>query len=160
MAANQKTIEKMSGLVYTLRQKCALKDSCFIQTLNISLAEYNCLIQYFNVDSLAVKVLADRLDITPGGVTRIITSLEEKGLVDRLMSKQDRRGIDVVLTQSGKAMVDKIRSASYAMHEEILQHIEPEHHESVIKAIESLINALNLWIDDHQVGLSMVSDKQ
>ena len=150
----------MAGLVYTLRQKCALKDNYFVQTLNISFAEYNCLTQYFDVDSLAVKDIADRLDITPGGVTRIVTSLEEKGIVERHISKQDRRGIDVILTETGKIMVNKIRSASHTMHAEILKHIDPEHQEFVIKAIEDLIQALDLWIDEHNAGRQMILEKR
>lgn len=150
MNAELNTIEKMASLVYTLRHKCALKDNYFVQTLNISFAEYNCLTQYFEKDRLTVKEISERLDITPGGVTRIITSLEEKGLVERHISKEDRRGIDVILTESGSTMVNQIRDASHEMHAEILKHIDVEHHESVLKAVEHLIKALDHWIGEHQ----------
>ncbi len=150
MNREKNLVDRMAELVFTLRQKCALKDLYFVKMLGITAAEYNCLVQFFNTDSFGVKELAERLDITPGGVTRIVTSLEEKGIVERKISPEDRRGINVMLTPKGKKIVQEIRQASLDLHAEILQQIEPQYRQPVVEAIGKLIQAIDTWLLTHE----------
>ncbi len=150
MSTEKNLVNQMAELVFTLRQKCALKDLHFVKMLGITAAEYNCLVQFFNTDSFGVKELAERLEITPGGVTRIVTSLEEKGIVERKISPEDRRGINVTLTPRGKKIVEEIRRASLDLHQEILQQIEPQYRKPVVEAIEKLVQAIDTWLLTHE----------
>ncbi len=142
--------QRMSELIFTLRQKCAIKDLFLVKSLGISIAEFNALLQFFNSQSLGVKELAERLDITPGGVTRIVTSLEDKGLVVRKISPEDRRSVDVFLTDKGKEMVKQIWQTSLELHRRILEQIEPTFREPVVEAISKLIDAIDKWIEVHE----------
>ncbi len=146
----------MAKLVFDLRQKCARKDNYFVHTLDVSLAEYNCLVQFFDATTLGVKELSARLDISPGGVTRIISSLEEKGIIKRRISSEDRRNIDVILTKKGIRIVDKIRQASFELHAEIISHIEPEHRKAVLDALEQLTFAIDSWVEAHEVKAGVI----
>jgi len=150
MKKNSEQISKMAELIFTLRQKCALKDLYFVKRTGITSAEYNCLIQFYNADYLSMKELSERLDITPGGVTRIVTSLEDKGIVKRSISPEDRRGIQVSLTKKGARIVQEMKQASIELHRDIMSHIEPKYREPVINAIELLINAINNWLETHR----------
>lgn len=147
---DQEYVTKMAKLVFTLRQKCAHKDNYFVQSLDITASEYTCLVQFFDSNVMGVKELSSRLDITSGGVTRILTSLEDKGIIRRRISTEDRRSIDVHLTKKGIEMVNHIRQASYDLHAEILSHIAPDHRQSVLDAIEQLIKAIDNWIIAHE----------
>lgn len=147
---NQEYVTRMAKLVFTLRQKCALKDNYFVRSLDITTSEYICLVQFFDSNVMGVKELASRLEITSGGVTRILTSLEDKGIIKRRISPEDRRNIDVHLTKKGSEMVDHIRQASYDLHADILSHIEPEHRPPVLNAIEQLIMAIDNWVLTHE----------
>lgn len=150
MSYNQAYATRMTKLVFTLRQKCALKDSYFVHSFDITTSEFTCLIQFFESDVMGVKELAKRLGITSGGVTRILTSLERKKIIDRRISPEDRRSIDVYLTDKGVEMVDRIRQASYDLHAEILSHIAPEHRKPVLNAIGQLIKAIDNWVLTHE----------
>ena len=146
MARNDDQVAKMAELMFTLRQKCALKDLHFVKRFGISSAEYNCLIQFYCTGSIGMKELGERLIITPGGVTRIITSLEEKELVKREIDPDDRRGINVKLTEQGELVVNDIRRASLELHKEILKQIKPTQHGAVFGAIEQLLDAIDTWL--------------
>lgn len=150
MSDDQEYISRMAKSVFILRQKCALKDSYFVHTLDVTSAEYSCLVQFFDTSILGVKDLSSRLYITPGAVTRVITSLEAKGIIKRRISAEDRRNIDVILTKKGGKMVEKIRHASYELHADIISHIEPEHREAVLDALEHLIGAIDHWVELHE----------
>jgi DNA-binding MarR family transcriptional regulator len=94
--------------------------------------------------------LAERLIITSGGVTRIITSLEEKGFIERSISSEDRRGINVILTTKGKKIVKKIQQESQELHGKILEQIKPENRKKVLASIQKLSSAIDCWLEEHQ----------
>lgn len=150
MGTREDQIGKMADLIFTLRQKCALKDLYFVKKTGITTAEYNCLIQFYTKDNLSMKELSERLDITPGGVTRIVASLEGKNIVRRKISPEDRRGIKVTLTKKGNRIVREMREASLEVHKEILSNINPKFREPVLNAIELLIKAINHWLEIHR----------
>lgn len=147
MHAHNDTVSKLADLIFTLRQKCALKDHYVVMQAGISQAEYNCLTQFFDSGTIGMKELGERLDITPGGVTRIITGLEEKGIVERRIDSEDRRGINVILTKRGERIVGDIRSTSLGLHAEIIERIDPSSRRNVIDAIEKLVSAINDWLE-------------
>ena len=148
MILHDDAYNKIAELIFKLRQKCALKDIYFMKLFGISQSEYNCLVQFFEVNSMGVKDLAERLDITPGGVTRIITSLENKGYVERRISLDDRRNINVLLTSQGRKLVKKMRRAAIDIHREIFDQIDPSERETVAAAIQTLLNALDSWLQE------------
>ncbi len=153
-ANHQQMAEKMAELVFILRQKCTAKDMVIVKRMNITPAEFNCLLQFLSNEQLAVKSLAERLHITPGGVTRIVTSLEKKGIVKRDIAPYDRRGIIVSLTRKGKDVVHQIKHVSEELHGEILEEIEAEHREAIIRAISYLIRAIDRWLEQQEMAES------
>ncbi len=152
MEDEEKQITRMAELIFTLRQKCAQKDIFFLRESDVSTAEYGCLIQFFGHGEIGMKELGEKLDITPGGVTRIVTSLEEKGIVKRRIGKEDRREIRVILTAKGKRLVSKIRSSSHDLHSEIIGRIDPGQRERVLTGMEQLVGAISDWLDAHVRG--------
>ena len=122
----------------------------FVNSLNITASEYTCLVQFFDSNIMGVKDLAEKINITSGGVTRILTSLENKKIIDRRIAPDDRRNINVHLTKKGLSMVSRIRQASYDLHAEILSHIRSDHQQPVLSAIEQLIKAIDNWVLTHE----------
>lgn len=152
MEEEERQITRMAELIFKLRQKCAQKDIFFLRESVVSTAEYGCLIQFFNNEKIGMKELGEKLDITPGGVTRIVTSLEGKGIVKRRISKEDRREIGVALTAKGRQLVRKIRRSSHDLHSEIIGRIEPRQREHVLMGMEQLVGAISDWLDAHVGG--------
>ncbi len=149
-AGNDDQILKMAELIFELRQKCCLKDMYFVTSEGISSGDYNCLMQFVDTRAYGMKELSGKLGITPGGVTRIIAGLEEQGLVERRISLQDRRNIDVILTDKGKKTIAQIKRSSVKMHREIIDRIEPAKRKEVIAAVEHLVFALTDWLDSRE----------
>lgn len=143
---------RMAELIFALRQKCAQKDLYFLRHADISPAEYGCLFQFFDADEAGMKELGERLDITPGGVTRIVTSLEEKGIVERRISPEDRREIRVALTGAGRRLVGRVRRESQELHAEIIGAIDPRRREAVVAGLEQLVRAISDWLDARREG--------
>jgi DNA-binding MarR family transcriptional regulator len=64
--------------------------------------------------------LAQRLALTPSGVTRLLAPLERRGIVTRDEGGHDARATYAVLTRSGKALVRDATATVSAIAESIL----------------------------------------
>jgi DNA-binding MarR family transcriptional regulator len=64
--------------------------------------------------------LAQRLALTPSGVTRLLAPLERRGIVTREEGGHDARATYAVLTRSGKALVRDATATVSAVAESIL----------------------------------------
>jgi DNA-binding MarR family transcriptional regulator len=64
--------------------------------------------------------LAQRLAVTPSGVTRLLGPLERRGIVSRESDGHDARATYAVLTRSGKALVKDATATVAAIAESIL----------------------------------------
>lgn len=56
---------------------------------------------------LRMNELADRFYLSRSAATRFVDRLERDGLVQRRLSQQDRRGMEVVLTPRGSSLVEQ-----------------------------------------------------
>jgi DNA-binding MarR family transcriptional regulator len=64
--------------------------------------------------------LAQRLAVTPSGVTRLLGPLERRGIVSREPDGHDARATYAVLTKSGKTLVKDATATAAALAESIL----------------------------------------
>lgn len=80
-----------------------------------------------------------RLDVT--SMTRVVDGLVEKGLVERAADPGDRRIRLARLTRSGRTLTRKIRSELVEEHARVLEGIPGPSRESVIVAMERLLEA-------------------
>jgi len=77
-------------------------------SLGMSLADYQVLVHLSEADGQALRMadLAERLQLTPGGLTRRLNGLVELGLVERRVCPEDRRGSFAAMTPSGLATLE------------------------------------------------------
>ena len=68
------------------------------------------------------KELGEKLGIQPASVSELLMKLERKGLVAREKSEQDRRSIQVQLTEAGRQLLD----ASAEDHSDPFQALSPQ----------------------------------
>jgi len=78
-------------------------DLALSQAHGITIKEFDVLITLFNApgDRLRMSELADRVVLTPSGVTHLVTRLEREGLVNRTVDEDDRRSFFAALTSAG-----------------------------------------------------------
>ena len=107
---NEKLEENMQKMLYAHKElKMALRSHQSRHQLRFG--EFSAMACIFEVaqscgkpfvdTGVPMKTLADELNRTPAMVTKLITGLEERGFVRRELSKDDRRGVKVCVTQEG-----------------------------------------------------------
>lgn len=56
---------------------------------------------------VSLAILRKKIRLAPSTVTPILNSLEEKGLIERIIDKKDRRNIYIKLSEKGKKFTSK-----------------------------------------------------
>lgn len=146
---NQKRVNEISNIISSMKLYCQLKDKKVARSMDLTCSELNCLKQYFESESISVKDLAERLNITSGGVTRIVAALEEEGLLRRDMAPDDRRGINVSLTEAGNKFVKDLKKITIDYCKDLFEEVSEIDQDTIYNGLNLLnkIWALKLQKD-------------
>jgi DNA-binding MarR family transcriptional regulator len=81
--------------------------------------------------------LCRMLEVTTPRITVILNDMEEKGLVERLICKDDRRKILVVLTEKGRKEVSGRRRKTEEYIRTLVEKIGPEDSEAYLRILQA-----------------------
>jgi DNA-binding MarR family transcriptional regulator len=136
---------KLADLTFEMFELCTFKLEKIAKSLDLSISEFKTL-QSFGDDVLITPgELAKRMDLSNSRLTKIIDNLVEKDIVDRGLSLKDRRVMEVMLTEKGKILVEKLKHKYTTSHLEIVNHLPEDSIDSVIYAMRKLISATKEW---------------
>ena len=92
-------------------------------------------------EGLRMNELAERILYSKSGFTRVVDRLEAAGLVRRVRPANDRRSILVVLTDEGRAMIDRARRHHrHAIEQHFSRHLNDADTKALIRSLEKLSN--------------------
>ncbi|MBF6987197.1 MarR family winged helix-turn-helix transcriptional regulator [Cupriavidus sp. IK-TO18] len=77
-----------------------------VSSLDITHAQASCLIMIATGRAATVTDLGRELNTDMGSVTRLLSRMEKRGLVERQRRDDDRRVVDLLLTEQGQALAD------------------------------------------------------
>lgn len=117
-------------------------DSNF-SSVNLDSTSYSVLRNLAENGPTTMVRMAALTNVTQGWITGIIDNLEEQGLVVRKRSKEDRRKIDLVITDSGIKRFKEARKLHLDFIEHCLSGIDDSSAENLLKSLETLKNSIS-----------------
>ena len=75
---------------------------------------------------VSVNELAATMQCSPPAISRTLRSLEGKGLVERSINKEDRRGIHVTMTERGEELRKKEENYLWKMFQKVMDQVGDE----------------------------------
>ncbi len=144
--STNKTADRLADLTYSLLARCQEKEAWLAEVHGLFLAEFKCLRLFGTNENLNNKEIANRMNLSPSRLTRIIDGLVRRGYMLREINQKDRRNMSVFLSRRGKILTNKLNKAFVGIHYEILQDIDVSQHESLIGAMEHLSFAIEKWL--------------
>jgi DNA-binding MarR family transcriptional regulator len=99
----------------------ALSKDPELDALGISAAQYIILSRLLDCDPESSAGFCRDLSYDPGAMTRMIDRLEAKGLVRRRKCPNDRRLVNLELTEAGEALMPKLRACSVEVLNRLLR---------------------------------------
>lgn len=109
-----------------------------IQNLYLTLSETDALLTIENDSCMTTSRLASIMVTPAPNITRLVDSLVERNLVQRISHATDRRKQILSLTQKGKSILQKFRQVYVALLKEKLDQVAPENLAILDNAVESL----------------------
>jgi len=88
-------------------------------------------------------MIQQRLNLTKGAVTVIISNFEERGWVKRLRDKEDRRVIFVQLTKEGELMAHKIKRLIADEFDRQMKTLSPSDMTLLVTSLNNLTLVMN-----------------
>lgn len=132
----------MADLTFELVKEYTNMELDFAEKNDLTPAEFKLLCYFRNTNTVSIKDLVREMKLTPGRITHIITSLENKNLISRNINPDDRRGINVFLTDKSLPLIKELNEKSLELHCCVLENIEGSKAQSVICFMRDLIEKM------------------
>ncbi len=110
----------------------------------VSVADWVILRELYDVAALPPSVLAGRIGMTKGAVTKIADRLIARGLVSRTASADDRRAQSLALTREGRRLVPKLAALADRNDADFFGHLPARERKTIEAAMRDIVRRLGL----------------
>lgn len=90
-------------------------------------------------EALSQMELAEKLNIKPSSVVRLMDRMERDGLVERVKNPEDRRAYNLIFTDKGREFWNTIKGEGEIMGDIFTKDISPEELNVFIKVLEQMV---------------------
>ena len=87
----------------------------FIKMYDLSLNEGMLLCTLLDSERLTSSEIAEALGLSASNASKVIRSVEDKGLITRLIGKEGKRQMNFMLTPDGQKLIVQIKGATYPL---------------------------------------------
>lgn len=123
--------ECVNYLLTTAQHSVFLKMTEKLSAYGLTPVQYAVLYCLWEQDRRSQKEIAERLKLENSTVSGIVERMEKKELITRCISKEDRRYIEVVLTDKGKSLEEDVLTAVEEVNSEVMSIFSDEERESL-----------------------------
>lgn len=82
------------------------KTLCYLNDVNLTESQFSVLEALYHLGPMCQKAVAGKVLKSTGNITTVIDNLEKRGLVQRVRSTEDRRYIQLHITDNGKRVIE------------------------------------------------------
>lgn len=93
---------------------------------------------------LRLQALAEEMFLDKSTASRVVDTLERKGYVSRVEDSEDRRAVQVEVSQSGHELYQKIRTDLIAEERAMIEHLSPEARQGALSLLKQITRATEI----------------
>ena len=123
--------ECVNYLLTTAQHSVFLKMTEKLSAFDITPIQYAVLYCLWENDKRSPKEIAERIKLENSTISGILERMEKKGLIQRSISKEDRRFIQVLLTEKGASLEKDVLSAVEEVNDEVMSVFSEDECESL-----------------------------
>ena len=109
-----------------------------IRELDLTPSQFDVIATLGNTDGMNMTDLAEKTLVTKGTLTEIIDRLEKKGIVTRIVPRENRRSFTIVLTPEGEKAFNTVFPVHIAYLKERFDRLSPQELEHTRQTLETL----------------------
>ena len=130
--------ECVNYLLTTAQHSVFLKMTEKLSVFDLTPVQYAVLYCLWENDKKSPKEIAERLKLEHSTISGILERMEKKGLIKRMISKEDRRFIQIMLTEKGAVLEKDVLAAVDKVNEEVMSVFSKEECENLITQLRVL----------------------
>jgi DNA-binding MarR family transcriptional regulator len=111
---------------------------------DVTVAEWVMLRDLFGQDAVVPSVLADKLGMTRGAISKLADRLVAKKMVTETMNQDDRRFQALSLTAKGRALVPELAALADQNDAEFFGHLDPAERTRIEDAMKDIVRRFGL----------------
>lgn len=115
-----------------------------LEGLGVTVAEWVVLRELYEDEALAPSVLAERLGMTRGAISKLAERLVAKDLLVRAAGGRDRRYQDLALTKAGRLLVPELADLADRNDAEFFDLLDPATRATVEAAMKEIVRRRGL----------------
>ena len=147
------TAQGMETMLTAARVFAAITAESIAQAgAGITLPQLRVLVLASRPGSLNATGVAEALDVHLSTASRICDRLVQGGLLDRRDRPEDRRQVELTLTEDGRQLLSKVTDHRQAVFGRILRRMDSDGRRALIDALTEFINAA----EDYEAHRSLV----
>lgn len=109
---------------------------------NLTLPQFDVLVQLWKEEGITQQVLADRLFVTKGNVCGLMERMHEQGLVERREDPDDGRAYMLHLTPKGRGLIETVLPAHNQLIASQMEQLESEKQKQLLDLLGEWDRAL------------------
>jgi DNA-binding MarR family transcriptional regulator len=115
-------LDAFAGLLHAHSALTRRLSAQLVDEHGLTISDYEVLIRLYRAPEQRLRGvdLAERVSLSASGITRLLDGLEKAGLVARVACPTDRRAVHAVLTDEGRARLERARESHVAQIEAAL----------------------------------------
>lgn len=125
-----------------IQHKVHRRETAHLAEYNLTLPQFDVLVQLHREEGITQQCLADRLLVTKGNVCGLMDRMVEQGLVERGADPEDRRAYMLHLTPKGKTLIQEVLPAQSRLIDEQLGKLSPGKQKQLLDLLGELDRAL------------------
>jgi DNA-binding MarR family transcriptional regulator len=94
-----------------------------------------------------IKELRSLLNLTPGRITHILTTLEAKKLISRTSDSKDNRVILVKLLPKANPLIKNLHQNYRELHNQILKNVNEKELDKILSSLQILVKVFKEWVN-------------
>lgn len=135
-----------SSIGYLLHELAHLidaeSDQVLMERLGIGFAQFKVLLVLEDRDEVTQKYIAQSLHQTEASISRQVSILQQKGLIQSKRSAENRRQHIISLTSRGSQMIDRATSALNSYHGPMFERLSEKQQLQITEALELIRTTL------------------
>lgn len=135
----------LAELLCDLTRRCCIKEEKFAKEFDLSHPEVRLLKLFAFSGSYTIKEMRDKLNLSPGRITHIISSLESKYLIRRIRDINDRRSIKIHLTELAKPFTDNLHQSYERLYRGLMKYATNDDIKNIIFSLSLLNKVFEEW---------------
>ncbi len=140
-AENYNLNDSLGYLINTISLSMKQKLELELKNKSVTVHQFGILLLIFKKESLTQKEIANQTNGDEPATARLMTRLEEKGCIVRVVDKVDKRKRLVSLTTKGEEMLNELLPFAKGINEDLTSILSLNEKETLFKLLNKIVSS-------------------